>query len=244
MAIFGNSNPFLSESKFSSTLDPHVIQEEYMTVQGAVNKTLTLTAMLSVTAAVSFLYPNPIFLIVGIVGGLVAVLFSSFKPTSSPVAAPAYAMFEGLALGTISAMYAAQFPGIILNAITSTIGILFAMLMIYRSGIIKVTDKFRAGVMMATFGIFITYMVSWVLSMFNIQVPMIHQAGTFGIIFSIGVIVIATMNLLLDFDMIERGANSGAPKYMEWYSALGLLVTLVWLYLEILRLLSKLSSRR
>lgn len=244
MAIIGNSNPFLSESKFSSTLDPHVIQEEYMTVQGAVNKTLTLTAMLSMTAAYSFLYPNPIFLIVGLIGGLVAVLFSSFKPTSSPIAAPAYAMFEGLALGTVSAMYAAQFPGIILNAVTSTIGILFAMLMIYRSGLIKVTDKFRTGVMMATFGIFITYMVSWVLSMFHIQVPMIHEGGTFGIIFSIGVIVIATMNLLLDFDMIERGANSGAPKYMEWYSALGLLVTLVWLYLEILRLLAKLSSRR
>ena len=244
MALFGGSNPFLRENKFSSTLDAHVIQEGVMTVQGAINKTLTLTVMLVATSAVSFLYPNPIFLIVGIIGGLIAVLFSSFKPTSSPVAAPAYALFEGLALGTISAMYAARFPGIIFNALTSTIGILFAMLMIYKSGVIKVNDKFRAGVVMATFGIFIVYLVDMVLGFFHIQMPMIHQSGTIGIVFSVAVIVVATMNLLLDFDQIERGAQSGAPKYMEWFSAMGLLITLVWLYLEILRLLSKLSDRR
>ncbi len=244
MALFGNSNPFLSEKNFSSTLDAHVMQEELMTVQGAINKTLTLTALLVATSAISYLYPNPVFLIVGIVGGLIAVLFASFKPTASPIAAPAYALFEGLALGAISAMYAAQFPGIIVNAITSTIGILFAMLMIYRSGVIKVDDRFRTGVMMATFGVFIVYMIDIVLSFFGIHVPMIHEGGTFGIIFSLAVIAIATMNLLLDFDQIERGAQSGAPKYMEWFSAMGLLITLVWLYLEILRLLSKVSRSR
>ncbi len=244
MALFGNSNPFLSEKNFSNTLDPHVMQEELMTVNGAVNKTLTLTAMLVATSAISFLYPNPLFLIVGVVGGLIAVLFASFKPTTSAVAAPAYALLEGLALGTISAMYAAQYPGIIVNAVTSTIGILFAMLMIYRSGAIKVDDRLRTGIMMATFGVFIVYLVDMVLGMFHIHIPMIHEGGTFGIIFSLVVIAIATMNLLLDFDMIERGAQSGAPKYMEWFSAMGLLITLVWLYLEILRLLSKVSRSR
>jgi uncharacterized YccA/Bax inhibitor family protein len=148
-----------------------------------------------------------------------------------------------LFLGGISAKLEAVFPGIVIQAVGLTFGTLFGLLMAYKSGLIKATENFKLGVVAATGGIMLLYFVSIVLSFFGIGIPFIHSSGTFGILFSLFVVVVAALNLVLDFDFIEQGAEQGAPKFMEWYAAFGLLVTLVWLYLEILRLLSKLRSR-
>ena len=244
MALFGSSNPLMSEEKFQNVLDAPFAEEGKMTVSGAVNKTLILTGLLLLTSSVGFLFPNPIFMIGGLIGGLIAVLVSAFKPHLSQYTAPAYALFQGLAVGTISAMYASLYAGIVFHAFISTVGILAAMLFIYKSRIIQVTEKFRYGVMMATMGIMLVYLVDFVLRLFHINMPFIHEGGGIGIAISVGIIVVATMNLLLDFDNIEKGAAHGAPKFMEWYSAMGLLVTLVWLYLELLRLLAKMARER
>lgn len=154
-----------------------------------------------------------------------------------------YALVEGFFLGAVSAVYEAKFGGIVFQAVLLTFGTLMAMLLAYRSGLIKATENFKLGVMAATGGIALLYLISFALSFFGIHIPMIHEGGTFGIVFSLFVVVIAALNLVLDFDLIEHGVEQGAPKYMEWYGAFGLMVTLVWLYLECLRLLSKIQSR-
>jgi uncharacterized YccA/Bax inhibitor family protein len=177
----------------------------------------------------------------GIFGGLAAVLVASFKPTTSPIAAPVYAAFEGLFVGSISAIYAAQFDGIVFQAVSLTFGTLFSMLILYKTGIIKVTAKFRSAVYMATGAIFLVYLVSFIGSFVGFNIPYLHEGGTIGIGISVVIIGVAALNLLLDFDSFEKGAAANAPKYMEWFVSLGLLVTLVWLYIEFLRLLSKLS---
>ena len=243
MALF-NSSPFMNEEKFQNVLDAPFAAEGKMTVSGAVNKSLILTGLLLLTSALGYFLPNTIFLWGGMIVGLIVVLIAAFKPHLSPYLAPAYAVFEGLAVGTISAVYAASFNGIVFNAFISTIGILGAMLFVYKSRIIEVTQKFRMGVFVATAAIALLYLVNFVLSMFGVSIPMMHEGGTMGILISVGVIVVATMNLLIDFDNIEKGAQYGSPKYMEWYSAMGLLITLVWLYLELLRLLSRISRSR
>jgi uncharacterized YccA/Bax inhibitor family protein len=212
-----------------------------MTVNGAVNKSLILGVVMLMTAAVSWTMPSMLFLWGGLIGGLICVLVSSWRPQYSPTTAPLYAVFEGLFLGTASLAYAHLYNGIVLQAVSLTIGVLFLMLFLYKAKVIQVTEKFRAGLMMATGAIVLMYLVSWVLRMFGIQMPLLHQGGLFGIGLSLVIVAVASLNLLLDFDNFEQGARYGAPKYMEWYSAMGLLVTLVWLYLEILRLLSKLS---
>jgi uncharacterized YccA/Bax inhibitor family protein len=167
-----------------------------------------------------------------------------FKKEWAPITSPIYAVLEGFVLGGISSIFEASYPGIVIQAVGLTFGTLFALLIAYRSGLIKATENFKLGVVAATGGIFLVYMISFVLSFFGTTIPFIHESGTIGILFSLFVVVVAALNLVLDFDFIERGAESGAPKYMEWYAAFGLLVTLVWLYIEILRLLSKLRSRR
>lgn len=241
---FGSSNPFMNEEKFSNILDASAVGESRMTVSGAINKTFILTGLLLLTSFISFVMPNMVFLWVGALGGFIAALVAAFKPHLSRYLAPTYALLEGLCVGTVSAIYAASFAGIVFNAFISTVGILVAMLFIYKSKIIEVTDKFRMGVMAATGAIALVYLVSMILRLFGIEMPFLHEGGTFGIIISIGVIVVATLNLLVDFDNIEKGAMYSAPKYMEWYSAMGLLITLVWLYLELLRLLAKISRSR
>jgi uncharacterized YccA/Bax inhibitor family protein len=158
--------------------------------------------------------------------------------------APIYAALEGLALGGISAVFESRYPGIVSQAVFLTFGTLAALLIAYRSGWIKATENFKLGVVAATGGIFFVYLISFVLSFFGVSIPLIHGSGVFGILFSLFVVVIAALNLVLDFDFIEQGAEQGAPKYMEWFAAFGLMVTLIWLYLEILRLLSKLQQRR
>ena len=184
-----------------------------------------------------------IYLWGGAIGGLVLGLVTSFKKEWSPVTAPLYALVEGFFLGSISAIYNAQFQGIVLQAVMLTFGIMFALLFAYRSGLIKATENFKLGVAAATGGIMLIYLATIVLRLFDINIPYIHESGLIGIGFSLFVVVIASLNLVLDFDFIESGVEAGAPKYMEWFGAFGLMVTLVWLYLELLRLLSKLQSR-
>ena len=221
-----------------------------MTIQGAVNKTGVLLLLLLAGASLiwhQFHTTGPesimMWMFVGLIGGLILALATMFKPTWAPVTAPLYALFEGAALGGLSAMLEMQFPGIAMQAMGMTFGTLLCLLVAYKLRIIRVTDKFRAGVVAATGGIFVIYLATWILGFFGVGVPFIHESGLVGIGFSVFVVIVAALNLVLDFDFIERGAQAGAPKYMEWYAAFGLMVTLVWLYMEILRLLSKLRRR-
>jgi uncharacterized YccA/Bax inhibitor family protein len=241
------ANPTLGDSTFDGfTASP----AEAMTVQGTADKTSIL--LLILTAAAAFTWNRftaapelamP-WLMGGAIGGFIVALVTCFKKEWSPATAPLYAALEGLVLGAVSAFYNARFPGIAFQAVLLTLGTLGGLLLAYRSGLVRATEKFKLGVVAATGGICLLYLVGFVLSFFGKGIPYIHGSGAIGIGFSVVVVVVAALNLVLDFDFIERGAEQGAPKYMEWYGAFGLLVTLVWLYLEILRLLSKLNSRR
>jgi uncharacterized YccA/Bax inhibitor family protein len=213
-----------------------------MTIDGAVNKTIFLFFLMMITTSISFIMPTMFLLYVGGIGGLIAVLIAVFKPQWSPTIAPGYALFESLFLGTVSFFFMDQFyEGIVYQAVGLTMGTLLTMLLVYKSGLIKVTQKFRMGVVMATGAIFIVYMISWVGSIFGFQLPFLHEGGMMGIGISLVIIGVAALNLLLDFDLFEKGEQYKAPKYMEWYAAMSLLITLVWLYVEFLRLLSKLN---
>lgn len=244
-SFFESRNPVFNEEKLqklgqSGALTNQSVND-VMSISGAINKTAILFVILLATSAASYAMPSMFLLIVGIVGGLIAVLVASFKPHTSAIAAPVYAGFEGLALGTISAMYATMLDGIVLQAVSLTFATLISMLVLYKSGLIKVTDKFRSGVMMATGAIFLVYLVSMVGSMFGWNMPYLHQGGMIGIGISVVIIAVAALNLLLDFDNFDKAAQARAPKYMEWFCGLSLMVTLVWLYIEFLRLLSMLN---
>ncbi len=248
---FRSGNPALSEKTFDQWRSIHVQPSDTMTLQGTVNKTAILLLICVVTASVTWklmLDGNPIVLplmIAGMIGGLITSLICIFKKDTAPVTAPLYAALEGLALGGISAVYNARYEGIVGQAVALTFGVLFVLLMAYKSQIIKATENFKLMVIGATGAIAVLYLVSLTLSLFGVHnaIPMLHQATPLGIGFSLVVVAIAALNLVLDFDFIERGTEANAPKYMEWYGAFGLMVTLVWLYLEILRLLSKLNRR-
>jgi uncharacterized YccA/Bax inhibitor family protein len=241
------SNPTLTPATFQQ---PIAAGEQRMTIQGAVNKTGILLALAILSAAFAWnrFTQNPAsampLVLIGSIGGLIMALITCFKKEWSPVTAPIYALLEGLFIGAISAMFNMQSDGIVLQAGMLTFGTLFAMLAAYRAGWIRATEKFRTGVIAATGGIFLLYLVSWILGMFGVNMSFMHGGGMLSIGISVFVVIIAALNLVLDFDMIEQGAQLGAPKYLEWYAGFGLLVTLVWLYLEILRLLAKLNSRR
>ncbi len=241
-----SGNPVLAKDAFGGlprTADP-------MTIGGTVNRTAMLLALLLISAGWTWgqfwTSQNPAtvapYMWGGILGGLVVALITVFKKTWSPVTAPIYALLEGFAVGGISAMLELQYAGIVIQAVGLTFGTMLALLMAYRSGLIQVTEKFRMGIVAATGGIFIVYLADMVLRLFGINIPFIHESGALGIGFSVVVVIIAALNLALDFDLIAQGARSGAPKYMEWFGAFALMVTLIWLYLEILRLLAK--SRR
>ena len=250
-----SGNPALKASTFLDSGTGAVVTRDggAMTLNGTVNKTGLLLLLAVMTAAYAWSQTldvsgnlsatAPYYLWGGVIGGLVLALVTVFKKEWSPVTAPLYALVEGLFLGSISAIYNARFEGIVFQAVLLTFAIMFALLMAYRSGLIKATENFKLGVVAATGGIFLVYLATIVLGFFGIKIPMIHDSGLVGIGFSLFVVVIASLNLVLDFDFIESGVEQGAPKYMEWYGAFGLMVTLVWLYLEILRLLSKLQSR-
>jgi len=222
-----------------------------MTLNGTVNKTGILLVCAVATAAWTwsvFLQSHDMadvmpWMLLGVFGGFICALVTMFKKEWSPVTAPIYALLEGLFLGGLSAMIDLRYPGIAFQAVGLTFGTLFVLLIAYRSGLIPVTDKLRMGIVAATGGIALLYLLEMILGMFGIHFGAINGSGVIGIGFSLFVVAIAALNLVLDFDFIERGVQYGAPKYMEWYGAFGIIVTLVWLYLEILRLLSKMRSR-
>lgn len=249
-----SGNPALKESTFLDLASGTVVRRDgdAMSLNGTVNKTGALLLLCVLTAAfawsqVEFTEIGAVgagpYIWGGAIGGLVFALVTIFKKEWAPVTAPMYALTEGFFLGAISAIFEHRFPGIVMQAVMLTFGTLFALLFAYRSGLIKATENFKLGVVAATGGIALVYLVTIVLGFFDVRVPYIHESGLIGIGFSLFVVVIAALNLVLDFDFIESGVEQNAPKYMEWYAAFGLMVTLVWLYIEFLRLLSKLQSR-
>ena len=217
------------------------ISGEVMTLDGTVNKTGILLALC--VGGAYFGWNSPGLVMPAILIGFVIALFTIFRPKNSPYTAPAYAAIEGVALGGLTMIFEAQYPGIGIQAIGLTFGILASLLFCYKSGIIKPTENFRLMIFAGTMGIFILYLVSFIMSFFGNSIGFIHSNGLFGIGFSLFVVAIASLNLVLDFDFIEEGAEKGMPKYLEWYGAFSLMVTLIWLYLEILRLLAKIRSR-
>ena len=245
------ANPALNKKTFQD-YTAGAAASNPMTIQGTVNITALLLCCLLVSAVWTWnmFYnsgnPDAVmpWMIGGAIGGFVVALITVFKKTWSPITAPIYALLEGLFIGGISSIFEAKYPGIVIQAVGLTFGTLFGLLVAYKTGVIKATENFKLGVVAATGGIALIYFVSFILGFFGVGVPFIHESGLMGIGFSLFVVVIAALNLVLDFDFIEHGAEHGAPKYMEWYAAFGLMVTLVWLYIEILRLLAKLRDRR
>ncbi len=249
-----SGNPALKADTFLDIGSGTVVRgdADAMSLNGTVNK----TAFLLVLALAGALYTWNMFYASngeanlmpwvwgGLIGGFVVALVTIFKKTWAPFTSPLYAVLKGLALGGLSAVFEARFPGIVIQAVSLTFGTLAALLMAYRSGLIKVTENFRLGIVAATGGIFLLYMVNFGMRLFGFEgMGFIHESSTIGIVFSLVVVGVAALNLVLDFDFIEKGVEAQAPKYMEWYAAFGLLVTLVWLYLELLRLLAKLQGR-
>ncbi|MFC1752712.1 Bax inhibitor-1/YccA family protein [Thermoproteota archaeon] len=238
------ANPALNAKTFQGTRSYN--RSNAMTIQGTVNKTGVMLFLLVMTAAwtwANFATMSGL-IIVGAIGGFVVAIVTVFKKEWAGITAPIYALLEGLVVGGISAFFEMKFPGIVIQAVTLTFGTLFCLLAAYKSGAIKVTENFKLGIVAATGAIALIYIVGMVMGFFGARIPYIHESGPIGIGFSLVVVVIAALNLVLDFDFIEKGAEAGAPKYMEWYGAFGLMVTLIWLYLEILRLLSKIYGRR
>ena len=255
MNLTKSSNPVLKDKVFAKG---YTTSDEVMTVNGTVNKTALMLLLVLAGAVFTWgkffngaSYDNPgagmsailPWLLIGGIGGFIMALVTTFRPQSSGVTAPIYAVLEGLFLGGISALFEMQYPNIVMRAVGLTIAVFVVMLSLYRSGMINVNRKFMLGVMAATGGIALMYFVSFIAGMFGANMGFLYGNSNLSIGISLVVVVVAALNLVLDFAFIERASQSGAPKYMEWYGAFGLMVTLVWLYLEILRLLSKLASR-
>jgi len=251
--LMRTSNPALSGDAFRTTGVSTL--GEGMTVAGAVNKAGILLLLCVASAAWTWsrffgagsmeeatasIAP---LVTVGAIGGLIVAFVTIFKKEWSAITAPIYALLEGLVLGGVSALFETRFHGLAIQAVSLTFGTLVVMLVAYRSGLIKVTDKLRLGIVAATGGIMVFYLIQFVLGFFGFRFSAVNGSGTVGIIFSLVVVGVAALNLVLDFDLIENGARWNAPKYMEWYSGFALLVTLVWLYLEMLRLLGKFRER-
>ena len=242
LQMFGRSgNPTLNDATFTNE---GITTGQTMTLEGTVNKTGLLLALCFTTAAISWNMPNPALMGFGAIGGIVLALITIFRPTSAGTTAPLYAASQGLFLGGITVIFEAQFPGIAIQAIGLTFGTLASLLVCYKTGVIKPTENFRLMIVSATAGIALLYIVNIAMMVFGSGegIGFIHSSGTFGIIFSLAVVAIAALNLVLDFDFIEQGSENGLPKHMEWFGAFSLMVTLVWLYLEILRLIAKLRS--
>jgi uncharacterized YccA/Bax inhibitor family protein len=250
MEVFKSGNPVLSEKRFERTINQY--DTDVMTQRGTINKFGLM--MILVLGAASFTWKAAaegkdimLWMILGAIGGFIVAIVLTFKPMWGSFLAPVYALLEGVFVGGISAYYnnafSAYAPNIVMQAVGLTFGVVIAMFALYHFKVIKATERFKSVVFAATAGIAIFYALAMILRLFGVQMPLIHESTTMGIIFSLVVVAIAALNLILDFDRIEQGAAMGAPKYMEWYGAFGLLVTIVWLYLEILRLLSKLTRR-
>jgi len=238
-----SGNPALSSKTFKNI--PNTTTDR-MTIEGTVNKTAFSLILLFITASYTWTNPSPGLMTLGFIGGFITAIITIFKKHLAPYTVMGYALFQGLALGGISRVFEQQYPGIASQAVFLTFGILGALLLAYKLKIIKPTENFKLGIFAATGGIAIMYFISFIMSFFGSGLSILNTNNTslFSIGFSIFVVGIASLNLVLDFDFIEEGSEVGAPKYMEWYGAFGLLITLIWLYLEILRLLAKLQSRR
>ena len=256
MEITKSSNPAFGTNIFNQSVTG--TDEGVMTVKGTINKTAIM--LLIVIFAATFTWrkfmgamdpalpgsmpPGVIgWMLGGAIGGFIVALITVFSPRRAAMTAPIYAVLEGLFLGAVSAMFEAMYPGLVMRAVSLTFGVFIIMLLLFRSGTIRATEKFRTVIIAATGGIALVYLVSFVASMFGANLGFMNGGGLVSIGFSLVVVVVAALNLILDFDMITKGAEARAPGYMEWYGAFGLMVTLIWLYLEMLRLLSKLSSR-
>ncbi len=243
-----SGNPALSAATFQGLPSA---RGDRMTLSGTVNKSLIMLVLVIAGAFFSWnqalVQDNnallPLLMGGGAIGGLVVALVTVFKKDWAPITAPLYAVLEGLFLGGLSSLLNQAYPGIVIQAVSLTFGVALSLLLVYRSGLIKVTENFRLGITAATGGIFLVYLVNLGMSFFGMRIPFIHEGGLFGIGFSLFVVAIAALNLVLDFDFIEQGAEAGSPKYMEWYGAFGLMVTLIWLYIEILHLLAKMQKR-
>ena len=250
MALIRTSNPALNARTFADLRrDPTAPP---MTLEGTVNKAALLLFLVVVPAAWVWSQVRTAFdpsvvgpwILLGVIGGFIAAIVTVFKKEWSPVTAPVYAALEGLALGGLSALLETKYPGIVMQSVGLTFATLAAMLIAYRTGLIKATEKFKLGVVAATGAIALYYVIGLVLSFFHVAMPFLQGNSTASIVVSGIIVVVAALNLILDFDFIESGVAGGAPKYMEWYGAFGLMVTLIWLYLEILRLLAKSRGRR
>jgi uncharacterized YccA/Bax inhibitor family protein len=242
-----SSNPILNSKAFTQT---GVITGDRMTVAGTIGKSVILLVLLTITAGWvwSRFYAEGTFesispyMIGGVIGGLVFAVAASFKPNWSPIVAPLYAICEGLAIGGISAVFELRYHGVVIQAVGLTLATAFGMLALYRTGIIKVTDRFRRMLFAALSGVMIFYVVTWIVSLFGVDTSLIYGHSMLSIGISLVIVAIAAFSLVLDFDLIARQTAAGAPRFMEWYGAFALMVTLVWLYLEILRLLG--NTRR
>jgi len=239
-----SGNPVLQESTFTDISQRGYVQP--MTLTGVVNRSVLMLLLVAAAAASVWSYsashPAVIYpaVMTGALGGFVVAIATSFKRNWAPVTAPVYAVLEGLFIGGISMVMEQRFPGLVLQAVLLTFGVMFALLAAYQSRIIRPSETFKSVIVGATFGIVVVYLVSMVVQLFfHTAIPLIFDSGPVGITFSLVVVGIAALNLVLDFDFIEHGITYGAPKWMEWYAAFGLTVTLVWLYIEILRLLAK-----
>lgn len=257
MSLTRTSNPIFGKNTFDKAFS-NTYTDDRMTISGTMNKTFLI--LLFVLASAFFTWnrffeayspANPLaaissiklYMILGGIGGFIIAIVASFSPRISGFLTPIYAIFEGMFLGGLSAIFEAQYPGLVIKAVSLTFAVFLGMLLIYQQRIIKVTSRFRKGMIAAIFGIMLVYLVGWISSMFGAPLSFLSGGGTFGLIFSLVVTGISAFSLLLDFDFIERSAQAGAPKYMEWYGVFGLLVSLVWLYVNILRLLSIFSGR-
>ena len=254
MNILKSNNPMLNKKAVAKTIaldrdkkrnsgGPLIETFKHMTVSGAVTKTMILTLIMLAIAMVSYQMPSQLFMTAGALGSAGVYFLTSWKPHLSPITAPIYAVLQGLFVGAVSAVYAMSFEGIVFQAVSATIASLMVMLMIYKSGLIKVTAKFRMVVSMLVGAIMVVYLISWVGSLSgSFEVPYLHESGAMGIAVTCFILVVASLNLLLNFDSFEQGEAMEAPKHYEWYYGMGLLFTLVWMYVEFLRLISKLQS--
>lgn len=234
-----SNNPAFRKSTFAFVGE----RTNTMTMSGAINKAGFLFILLMVGATIGWNMENMAIGLICAVGGMITAFVTIFKQHLAPITSPIYAILDGIFLGTISAVYEVSHPGLPANAMTLTFGILGLMLLCYRMGLLRATPMFTKAIVFSTCGIALVYLVNFVMSLMGHPMAMIHEGGTVGIIFSLIVTGVASMNLILDFDLFEKQTAAGAPKYMEWYCGFALLVTLVWIYIEMLRLLSKLSRR-
>lgn len=253
MAIFKTSNPVLTDKAFEKSVQVYDADVVKMTERGTLNKFFLLSLL--VIASASFTWSAYFqgkdvmpWMLVGVIGGFIVALILIFNPTKAPFLAPLYALLEGVFVGAASAVFNYAFaksaPGIIFQAVGITFGVIIAMFLLYRFQVIKVTDKFKSIVLTATLGVMIFYVIAFVLRLIHIDIPFLHQGSTMGILFSLFVIGLASMNLILAFDRVQKGVEMGLPRYMEWYCAFGLIMVIIWLYIEILNLLAKLNSNR